>query len=215
VRGRALFLVSEHVLIGSADFARDVAQHHGVALNETMRLQARFGGWGVLGPIFALIFSPFCYQVLNPSLRVLNFTDQRFTLIVDDHVVGSVEPTSGESPAAGEVFRVPSGWRRLRARASSGTLVADVQVTLQSGSRHLFAPGAKSGCLYVQRVAYGRSSLSHEADPRVIERVDFESAQRFWVVAPEIEPWFVPERSVQPGLTTGGVVSVLRMGRCR
>jgi hypothetical protein len=99
--------------------------------------------------------------------------------------------------------------------SGAGNVASDVRVTLRSGSQHLFAPGAKAGCLYVQRVAYGRSSLSHEGDPRIVERYPFESEQRFWVVAPEIEPWFVPERSVQTGLTTGGVVSLLRMGRCR
>jgi hypothetical protein len=182
---------------------------------EVVLLQSRFGACSLVGPLLALLLTPTFHYVFWPKMRVLNFTDSRLTLLVDGRRIGVVEPTSGESPAAGAEFRVPSGRRHVRAIDVDGTVTSDVRVTLHSGSQHLFAPGAASGCLYVERVAYGRTSLSHASDPRIIATYPLESDQRFWVIAPDIEPWFVPERSVQASLTTGGVVSLLRMGRCR
>lgn len=93
--------------------------------------------------------------------------------------------------------------------------MSDVSVILRNGSRHLFAPGAREGCLYVQRLAYGRSGLNQTADYRVVQVEPLQSEQRFWVVASDIDPWFVPERASKGGVTTGGVVSLMRMGRCR
>jgi hypothetical protein len=214
-RGRAVFVHGRKVVVSSFAFAREMAQQNNVIPRELKSTAVRMKGWTVVGPVVALILSPTFHYLFWPQLRVLNFTDGRLVLFVDGRRIGDVEPTSGESPASGVEFRVPSGRRHLRAVSAEGTQISDIRVTLRSGSRHLFAPAALPSCLYVQRIAYGRTSLSHAFDPRVVETYPLLSEDRFWVIAPEIEPWFIPERSVQPGLTTGGLVSLLRMGRCR
>jgi hypothetical protein len=163
----------------------------------------------------ALFLGPFAFQALRPKLRVLNFTDTRLTIYVDEHRIGRVDPTSGEHPAAGAEFRIPSGRRRLSARQDGKSTGFDVNVVVRNGLRHVFAPGATPGCLYVQRLAYGLARLEGSAEPKVIQVEPLESKQRFWAIAADIEPWFVPERRLSSGVTTGGVVSLLRMGQCR
>jgi hypothetical protein len=214
-RGRAVFVHGQKVAVASFAFAREMAQQNAEMPRELKSTSVRMKGWTFVGPVIALILSPTFHYLFWPQLRVLNFTDGRLVLFVDGRRVGDVEPTSGESPTSGAEFRVPSGRRHLRAVGADGTPISDIRVTLRSGSRHLFAPAALPSCLYVQRVAYGRTSLSHAFDPRIVETYPLLSEERFWVIGPEIEPWFIPERSVQPGLTTGGLVSLLRMGRCR
>ncbi|MGC4065637.1 MAG: hypothetical protein QM784_13520 [Polyangiaceae bacterium] len=214
-RERAVWVSGETVHAASASWAERVSELNGAQLRRIRLRFSRLGAWAVAGPIVALFLGPFAFQALRPRLRVLNFTDARLTIYVDGHRLGYVEPTSGEHPAAGAEFRVPSGRRRLSARQGGKSSGFDVSVVVRNGLRHVFAPGATPGCLYVQRLAYGLSRLGESAEPKVIEVEPLESKDRFWTIAADVEPWFVPERRVSSGVTTGGVVSLLRMGQCR
>lgn len=164
---------------------------------------------GLLGPVVALMLTPALHQLFFPTLRVVNFTDRTIWVVVDERNLGSVEPTSGESPAAGALLRAPLGLHRLRAVHSDGSVASDVHVKIHIGARHLYAPGAKQDCFYLQRVSYGRSQF--EGEPRQT----MTSAARFWVVPDEVDLWFTPELSLRQGSTTGGVVTLLRMDQCR
>jgi len=156
-----------------------------------------------------MVLTPALNYLFFPVTRVVNLTDRTLVISADERVLGRVEPTSGESPAAGEIMRAPSGLHRMRASFADGTVVSDVQVRIRSGFRHLYAPGARDGCFYLQRVSYGRS----EIDGSKTEALYSDS--RFWAIPNEVDLWFSPENSVLRGATTGGVVTLLRMGKCR
>jgi hypothetical protein len=214
-RERAVWVSGETVHVASANWAERVRELNGGSIHVVRSRFARLGAWAVAGPIMALFLGPFAFQALRPTLRVLNFTDARLAIYVDEHRLGYVEPTSGEHPAAGAEFRIPSGRRRLSARQAGQTSGFDVTVVVRNGLRHVFAPGATPGCLYVQRLAYGLARLGEPAEPKVIEVEPLESKERFWAIDADVEPWFLPERRISSGVTTGGVVSLLRMGQCR
>ena len=213
-RGTALSIDPRGVVMTSSQFTFQVAETNELIPRQVISRQLRFGVWAVVGPLSALILSPAFYLAFRPTMRVLNFSDNRLSLYVDDHRLGDVDPTSGESPAAGRAFRVPNGARNLVVRSGAG-IFADVNVTLLIGHAHLFAPGAKDGCIYVQRMAYGRSTIGAEGRAPVTQVTELRADTRFWVVPSDVEPWFVPERPQERGVTTGGVVSLLRIGRCR
>jgi hypothetical protein len=156
-----------------------------------------------------VLLTPSLHHVFYPVIRVVNFTDQSIQIYVDDHALGSVEPTSGESPAAGVIVRAPSGTHRLRSTYRNGEVVADNLVQIESGFEHLYAPGSLDGCFYTERVAFGRSRYDGEA------RTALNSESRFWAIPVEVDFWFAPERALRQSATTGGVVTLLRMGKCR
>lgn len=208
-RGKALVLLSKGIACESQAYANLISLHpHGlVSCAVVDRSSLRPGD--LLGPLLAVMLTPCLHHLFFPILRVVNFTDRTIRVVVDDRILGSVEPTSGESPAAGETMRAPSGRHRLRALYGDGTAVSDERVTIRSGYQHLYAPGALDECFYLQRAAYGRSAFEGQSV------VDFRSPSRFWAVPNEVYLWFTPEKSVRRSATTGGVVTLLRMGRCR
>lgn len=208
-RGKALFLLPQGVACASEAYANLLAQQSRSAVSLAVVKGPRLRPGDLLGPILALILTPGLNHLFFPTLRVLNFTDRSIQILVDDRRLGFVEPTSGESPAAGETMRVPSGKHRLRAMYADGSVVSDVSVGMRSGFQHLYAPGAQDDCFHLQRVSYGRSQFEGE------EVVAFRSPSRFWVVPNEVDLWFTPSKSLGDSVTTGGVVSLLRMGQCR
>jgi hypothetical protein len=214
-RGQALWWRGRSLAVCSRPWAEAWAELNGNAPRESRGSPPRFGKAWVCGPLLALLVAPALHPLFCPTLRVMNFTEQRLTFTVDSHVLGTVDPTSGESPAAGVEFRVPSGVRRLRVATSNGRVQADETVTLRVGHRHLFAPGAREECFYIQQLAFGRSRLPEGAQSAVEQQRPLVSPQRFWVIGPEVDPWFIAEKSLESGATTGGLVSLLRMGRCR
>jgi hypothetical protein len=208
-RGRALLLLPHGLACASERYARLLSRDTNSAPTcEVVRLQ-RWRAGELLGPLLALILTPSLHHLFFPVLRVVNLTDRSVQIVVDARKLGSVEPTSGESPAAGETMRAPSGRHRLRALFADGTAASDMYVEIRSGFQHLYAPGAAEECFYLQRVAYGRSQFEGE------DRVPLRSSARFWVVPNEVDLWFAPEQAMRRGGTTGGVVTLLRMGQCR
>jgi hypothetical protein len=208
-RGKALLLLPHGVACASEAYAELLAQQSHGSVSSAVVDRSSLRPGDLFGPLLALMLTPCLHHLFFPIVRVTNFTDRSIRILVDDRTLGSVEPTSGESPAAGEVMRVPSGKHRLRALHADGTVASDVHVRIISGFQHLYAPGALEACFYVQRASYGRSQFEGS------EIVDFRSPTRFWVVPNEVDLWFTPEKSVRRGATTGGVVTLLRMGRCR
>ncbi|HEY5958722.1 MAG TPA: hypothetical protein VIV60_19310 [Polyangiaceae bacterium] len=208
-RDKAVIALPRGLAFASEQYARSVAENTDVVPAVQVVSERRWRGTSVLGPLLAVVLTPSLHRVFFPVVRVVNFTDQSIVVYVDDAVLGSVEPTSGESPAAGEVMRAPSGRHRLRAMSRSGELVADHVVEIESGFEHLYAPGSADGCFYTQRVAYGRSRYDGEA------RTALTSEARFWAIPAEVDFWFSPEQAMRRSPTTGGVVTLLRMGRCR
>lgn len=208
-RGKALRLLPQGIACASEAFANLVAaQSHGLVSCAVVKGSSLRPSM-LLGPVLALILTPALHHLFFPSVRVVNFTDRTTRILVDDRELGRVEPTSGESPAAGVTMRAPSGRHRIQALWNDGTLVDAADVRIVSGFQHLYAPGAREDCFYLQRAAYGRSAFDGET------RLDFRSPSRFWIVPSEVDLWFTPEKSMHKGATTGGVVTLLRMGQCR
>ncbi len=161
------------------------------------------------GPLTALVLTPFAFELTHPPLRVINLADERIVVFADRLRLGDVLPSSSESPAAGQEFRVPAGRHQLVARTIQGQTVASVSVRIAVGRAHLFAPGAPAGCFWLERRAYGKERRAeHEREP-------LESEERFWVMPSEVDSWFVPLPEEDSSLVSGGLLTALRQGHCR
>lgn len=208
-RGRAIVLRSREICCASEPYAMRTTQGTEVPCVLIAKAPNRWHAGESFGLILALVLTPCLHHLFFPVVRVVNFTDRTIQILVDDRALASVDPSSGEHPAAGETLRVPSGRHRLRALLDDGTTASDVTVEIRSGFQHLYAPGANDACFYLQRISHGRSRCVGEPI------VELHSASRFWVVPNEVDQWFMPEESLRSGKTTGGVVTLLRMGQCR
>lgn len=208
-RGQAVVVIPRGIAFASQMYAK-LAQE---ALGSSARVGAlrtrRLGALDLLGPVMALLLTPSLNYLFFPVIRVLNLTDRTLIVSVDDGPLVHVEPTSTESPAAGVVTYAPSGRHRMVARDEDGVVASDVVVQVRSGFRHLYAPGANDACFYLQRVSHGRSQFDGDTI------VPLTSNERFWVIPNSVDLWFAPESAVRSGATTGGVVTHLRMRRCR
>lgn len=208
-RGAAVTWTARGLACASELYANRLHQKTGNVPHPERIRSGRLAAADVVGPLLALTLTPALNYLFFPVTRVVNLTDRTLVIQIDDQVLGRVEPTSGESPAAGQTLRTPSGAHRIRASFSDGTVVSDVRVRIQSGFQHLYAPGSREGCFYLQRVSYGRSEIvGSKTEPLYSDR-------RFWVIPSEVDLWFSPENSALRGATTGGAVTLLRMGQCR
>jgi hypothetical protein len=208
-RGRALVVLPHGLACASEQFARLIPSR--AANLPTLQTIGR-APWPArvaLGPVLGLLLTPGLNYLFFPGVRVLNFTDRSIDVFVDGRRLCTVLPTSGENPEAGKIVHAPSGRHRLRAQFADGTLASDARVEIRSGFQHLYAPGAASGCFYLQRVSYG---VSRFEGPKIIP---LDSSQRFWAIGSDVDSWFTPETALRSGATTGGVVTLLRMGNCR
>jgi hypothetical protein len=208
-RGQALRVLPQGLACASEQYARLASRDLGVVPRLEVGRMVRWRAGDFLGPMLAMMLTPYLHHLFFPVLRVLNFTDRSIQVMVDNRKLGFVEPTSGESPSAGEMMRAPSGKHRLMALYADGTRASEIQVEIRSGFQHLYAPGAAPDCFYLQRVAYGRSQFEGE------KLTTLTSASRFWVVGSDVDLWFTPGKALRSGGTTGGVVTLLRMGNCR
>jgi hypothetical protein len=119
-----------------------------------------------------------------------------------------VEPSSGESPLAGLELRLPAGERTLLVVDTEGGMVAQAQVTLQAGARHLYAPGSDDVCFWLETVSYGREQKRPDYVP-------LGGGERFWVLPEQVNGWFMPSPPVPEGArATGGSSTVLRQAPC-
>jgi hypothetical protein len=162
--------------------------------------------------LLALIAAPASYVFHHPKLRVLNFGDVPFELVIDGHALGRVEPSRRESPFAGLELRVPAGARRLVTVEVDTHGARELVRELRSGRQHLFAPNvapeAERVCFWLEAVSYGRE----RGEP---EHTLLPPGQEFWVLPESVRGLFAPS----PGLAddarvTGGKTNVLRQGAC-
>jgi hypothetical protein len=208
-RDRAVVAIPRGIAFASQAYAELAREGLGIAAKAEPLRTRRLGPLDLLGPVMALVLTPSLNYLFFPMIRVLNLTDRTLTVTVDNRPLVRVEPTSTESPAAGAVAYAPSGRHRLVARDEDGVVASDAVVQIRSGFRHLYAPGANDECFYLQRVSHGRSLFEGEGI------VPLASNDRFWAIPNSVDLWFAPESAVRSGATTGGVVTHLRMRRCR
>ncbi len=168
-----------------------------------------FSPWMLAGPLIALSVTPFAYELSFPTLRVLNLTGERFEVWVDGRPVGSVDPTSVESPRAGRDLEVAAGSHLFEVRDASGALVSRATGRLVSGKSHLFAPASDAYCFWIETLSYGRGAGDTERRPLAGEA-------RFWVLPDGIDGFFTPPRAppALAGSLSGGSVTVLRQAPC-
>ncbi len=169
----------------------------------------RGGDWLVAAPISASVLVGLAlYNAFHARLRVLNLSEQPFVVLVGEHRVGRVEPTSGESPEAGAELDAPAGDQTLTVvGADAGALVERRRVHFSSGSSYLYAPASLGYCFHIERRSYGATGdAERETEP-------LEGAARFWEVPPDVA-WFSPNPDPGPFRTSGGSLLALRQERC-
>lgn len=194
----------------------------------------RVGTGGLPQPELRWLFAVFCllgvmsavsFWIHRPKLQVLNLTGAPLVLEVDGETLGTVNPTSQESPRAGLTLRLPAGRRHLRA-LHGDALIAEADVTLLAGAKHLYAPASEAHCFWLERLGYGRGNLAPEpgaepaqgsvaAGPRV-ERVPLRSPLGFWAFDRGVDVWLAPppEPLLEDARSSGGEVVALRQALC-
>lgn len=208
-RGQAVVIVPNGLAFASESYVRLVQPGASEAPKPARLRPRRLGALELVGPVLAIVLTPCLNYLFFPVVRVLNFTDRSLVVSVDERRLGRIEPTSAENPAAGVLLRAPSGRHRITAVDDEGQVASDAVVQIRSGFSHLYAPGANSSCFYLQRVSHGRSQFDGES------LVPLSSDDRFWAIPNSVDFWFAPESTLRSAATTGGVVTHLRMGRCR
>ena len=184
-RGKAVFFDRDSELVClRPSYARKLGDEIGVPLTEVPARDRVPFELGV--PLGCALFAAYLHAHGHPALRVINANTESIEVLIDGKTLGSIEPSGGESPTAGVSTRVPAGSRRLRAVSASGQVLADTRVNALAGKHHLFAPGAKESCFWLERATYGRAG-------RDFEHIPLEPAgERFWVVPDSVKGWFVP-----------------------
>ena len=207
--GRAVTWSARELACARSDYAAALVEN-----NPDTRLLGTtpapwFSPWMTAGPLLGLIGSLFLHGIYHPTLRVLNLSGERFDLWLDGARVGPVEPSSVESPSAGRELRLTAGQHRLEARGEDGRMLSNVEVTLESGKAHLYAPASDEYCFWLEKRSYGRSRVQ-------IERAPLEAEERFWALPASLDGWFTLPPEPRPGeqALSGGVVTTLRQARC-
>lgn len=166
------------------------------------------------------------FWIHRPQVQVLNLTGAPLVLEVDGERLATISPTSQESSRAGLTLRLPAGRRHLRALHAEA-LVAEADVTLLAGAKHLYAPASDGQCFWLERLGYGRGNLapaaaasaarrdSAPAPPRV-ERVPLRSPVGFWAFDGAVDVWLAPppEPLLEDARSSGGEVVALRQALC-
>jgi hypothetical protein len=208
--GRAAWWLPNHELAcTSPRWAAELALANGadvrsVALREPKLSPLMFSGLAI-----ALFLAPALYRLQHPLVRVLNLTDERVDVFLDGRMLATVEPTSAESQSAGVEVRMPAGRHRVVLARPDGRRVADEEIRLESGSRHLYAAGSGRDCFWIERTGYGRSKAKSSVE--LLER-----DRHFWVLPDSIDTWFASNPPPASGdeRSTGGVLSALRQTPC-
>lgn len=191
-------------------WAKLVARENGVEHTRMPVARPRWSGWFLLGPALVLLCLPAAHLVHTSSLRVLNLTPSRFVLLIDYRRTTTVDPTSSESPLAGRKLRVRAGPHHLSALALDGRVIGEDDVLVRSGREHLYAPGDRDVCFWLETTHYGRQSLKPP------ERRTLGTDARFWALPQRIDTWFAanPTPLAEDHRSTGGSLTALRQGRC-
>ncbi len=208
-RGAAVYFRSPRELVcRRAELALKLAEAADAPLTTLAKPRWRLGGASLLVLGLALALALWSHAYHHPELRVLNLTDAEFVLTVDDHALGPVEPSSGESPLAGRELRVPAGSRLVRAVAPDGQVVAQARVEIVAGRRHLYAPASPKVCFWLETASYGRERAEQDFEPLL-------GKSRFWLIPDEVQGWFTPNAPLtSDSRATGGSSTTLRQRPC-
>jgi hypothetical protein len=207
-RERAVWWVNDGVACTHPKFAEHLARANDTSSEARAAPYPAPATWIYAGAFLALLATPFGWTFVHPIVRVINLSPERLLLSIDGRDVGSVDPTSAESPAAGVELRLPSGRRTLVARTPDGSAVARSVVDIRPGDKHLWAPASQGICFWLEQTHYGRNRPPAEVRALVSE-------QRFWPL-PEIDTWFSPNPppSEADGRSSGGTLWALRQAPC-
>ncbi len=205
---RAVWWVDGEVACTSPKFAESLARANATSSAPRAAAYPAPAPWIYAGVLLAMVATPIGWTFVHPIVRVLNLSPERLLLSVDGHDVGSVDPTSAESPAAGVELRMPSGRRTIVARTPDGTIAASAEVDIRPGTKHLWAPASEGTCFWLEQTHYGRNQAP--AEVRALA-----GAGRFWPL-PEIDTWFSPNppASEADGRSSGGSLWALRQAPC-
>lgn len=202
-------------LVAASDrWARLVAREHDLPLQEARRARPPLPGWLALPLVLAALLPPLAVHALGCHVRVVNRTAEPARLLVDGRLLGTVAPTSAESPLAGFALDVVAGERRLTLISRTGRVLADVTAGLRPGVDHLFAVSDTPVCFWLERSSYGRAATSH--DGAAPKRETLLGQGPLWALPHPVDSWFAPN----PGpansdtLSSGGERVALRQGRC-
>lgn len=209
--GRAArWLTDGRLACTSAAWGAELAALSGGVARPWRRRERRLSFWSLLGPLIGLALVPLFYGLYHPAVRVLNLSDVKLHVTVDGRHLAVVEPTSTESPSAGVEVRVPAGRRLFEARDSQGRRVEARERVVESGKKHLYAPGSTGYCFWLESTGYGQ----HGGRRSEVEPLDGEAG--FWALGGKIDTWFAPN-PVPSGdaRSTGGVLRALRQAPCR
>ena len=191
-------------------FAEALSTQPGAEVLEPARgAEPRFFVWLAAGPLVAAVGAPSGWMFHHPVVRVLNLTDARMTVSIDDRSVASLEPSSTENPTAGVELRLPSGDHTMTTVVLGGEAVA-TRVTLRSGATHLFAPQSAGQCFWLEETGYGR----HGSRGTVVLPLTGEGG--FWVLPRRVDTWFAPNPPAAgpDQRSSGGILVALRQSPC-
>jgi hypothetical protein len=206
----AFWLPTGELACTNARWASELALANGREAQPLRLADSEFSPWMLAGAALLVLVLPFSYRFYRPLVRIVNLTDSRLLVYVDEQLLTSVEPTRIESASAGVEVRVPAGQRVLEARDPAGITRSRAMVAVRAASPHLYAPASEPYCFWIERTGYGRAAGSEQ------EIVPLEGEARFWVLPDEIDSWFSPNPPVSASddRSTGGVLTALRQAPC-
>lgn len=209
--GRSVEWRAEQLWCASESYARSVAQLNGAPAVPTAVREAVGSAWFAVGPLVGVAVACLSYFVYHPLLRIINLGSARIEVAIDGARLVSVDATSNESPSAGALIRVPAGQHVLSvSSAVDGSALARVEVELESGAIHLFAPGASDTCFWLETTGYGQEQRA------LPSYQPLASESHFWVLPGGIDTWFAPNPAPSdPGSrSSGGLLTALRQAPC-
>jgi hypothetical protein len=207
--GGAVAWSSRELGCARRDYAEALLRSNDGARLQEERRSPWFSPWMTAGPLLGLLASLFVHGLYYPSLRVLNLSGEPLVLWIDGERQTPVEPSSVESPAAGRELRVSAGPHRLEARRETGEVLSRVEVVLDGGKAHLYAPASSGYCFWLERRSYGRA-------PRQSARIPLAAENFFWVLPEGLDTWFrpLPAPTAAEQALSGGEMTALRQARC-
>lgn len=209
--GKAAFWSRSGSLVCSnARWAAELALTNHCESRPSSAREPKLSPWMSAGSLIGLSTAPFFYSLHHPLVRVVNLTDQRLVVFVDGREFGSVEPSSTENPAAGVELHLPAGERDLVARPPGRKPVFSERVQISVDSEHLFAPGSRGQCFWLETTGYGRTQ------PQGPTILALTGDSPFWPLPIAVDHWFLPNPppEADDGRSTGGVLTTLRQAPC-
>jgi hypothetical protein len=208
--GRAAWWSSDgQVRATSEVWARRLAELNGATPPVVSHGDRLAGLWLSAIVLLPCLVAPAVHRALHPLVRWVNVSAQTLTITLDGHPIVTLEPTSSESPLAGQWVRVPVGRRRLEARSGNGQLIDFEQVELRPLTEHLGLPGGGGHCPWLEVTAYGRAGKGSRIEP-------LTAGKQLWPLELAVDHWFSPNPPAggQTAEPSGGEATALRLSPC-